>query len=88
MAARPLAARGVSACILRSTPKIKWDKDRGAELGRETDGFPWFWGWDEATMDFAGGDLFDGNRWNNLHYSNTVKQSARERASARFRGKP
>ena len=41
--------------------------------------FPWFWGWDERTQDFPGGKAFDGNRWNNLHYSNAIKQTARDR---------
>ena len=31
MIARTLNARGANACILRATPKIKWDKDRGKE---------------------------------------------------------
>ena len=40
--------------------------------------FPWFWGWDQQTIDFPGGDEFDGNRWNDLHYTNAAKQAARE----------
>ena len=35
MTAKVLNGRGKSTCILRSTPKIKWDKDRGGERGRE-----------------------------------------------------
>ena len=69
MTARTLNARGANACILRATPKIKWDKDRGKEPTRDKADYPWFWGWDEATADFAGGAEFDGNRWNDLHYS-------------------
>ena len=42
--------------------------------------FPWFWKWDGSTEDFAGGKEFDGNRWNELHYSRAFKQAARERA--------
>lgn len=78
MTAKPLGARARGACILRVTPKnLRWDKDRGKEPQRPQEDFPWFWGWDEATPDFAGGKSFDGNRWNDLHYSNAVKQAAR-----------
>lgn len=79
MTARPLGARAKSACILRSTPKINWKKDRGKEVTRDKGVYPWFWGWDEADRDFTGGASFDGNRWNDLHYSNSVKQAARAR---------
>jgi hypothetical protein len=81
MMAKPLGARGANACILRVTPKIKWEKDRGKEPQRPREDFPWFWGWDGTTVDFAGGKTFDGNRWNNLHYTNKFKQAARERHS-------
>lgn len=30
-------------------------------------------------INFAGGDKFDGNRWNDLHYTNAIRQAARER---------
>lgn len=80
MAAKPLNARGKNACILRVTPKLKWDKDRGKEPSREKAHFPWFWGWDGQTQDFHGDVAFDGNRWNDLHYSRAVKLAARERA--------
>ena len=80
MTARPLSARAKNACILRVAPKnIKWDKDRGKEPYRDKEDFPWFWGWDGETNDFAGGKAFDGNRWNDLHYSHTFKQAARKR---------
>jgi hypothetical protein len=61
---------------------------------RAKDEFPWFWGWDEndhtLATDFGAsnpgahpvGDSFDGNRWNDLHYS----RSAKEAAKARNRG--
>ena len=66
------------AGILRTKPNIKWEKDRGKEPVRVRAEFPWFWGWDEATQDFAGvGKEPDGNRWNGCHYSNGVKQAAR-----------
>ena len=80
MIAKTLNARGKNACILRVAPKIKWDKDRGKEPTREKADYPWFWSWDETTQDFAGGKEFDGNRWNDLHYTRDVKQAARERA--------
>lgn len=83
MTARPLGARAKNACILRATPKIKWDKDRGKEPSRDKDDYPWFWGWNpddpNLATDFAGGGAFDGNRWNNLHYTRAAKQAARER---------
>lgn len=83
MTARPLGAKAKGACILRTTPKIKWDKDRGKEPDRDKADYPWFWGWDEASADFAGAATFDGNRWNDLHYSRSVKQAARDRHAAK-----
>jgi N-6 DNA Methylase len=80
MTARPLDSRGKSACILRVRPKgIDWSKDRGKEPERSKDDWPWFWGWDEQADDFMGGPRFDGNRWNDLHYSRTAKEAARAR---------
>lgn len=83
------------AGILRAKPgTIKWAKDRGKEPMRSKDDFPWFWGWDETNhalaQDFGApipgappaGDSFDGNRWNNLHYTRAAKEAAR----ARYRG--
>lgn len=87
MAARPLSARGASACILRAAPAISWDKDRGKEPNQEREDYPWFWSWDETTENFAGGRVFDGNRWTNLHYSNAMKQAARDRSLAANRRK-
>ncbi len=66
------------AGILRWKPNIKWPKDRGKEPERPKDEYPWFWSWDETTEDFMGRKLFDGNRWNDCHYSNAVKQHTRE----------
>jgi hypothetical protein len=78
--ARPLNARGKNACILRATPKsLHWEKDRGKEPERTKADFPWFWTWDEATADFKGGSAFNGNRWNDCHYSTATKQAARDR---------
>ena len=87
MTARTLNARGANACILRTTPKIKWDKDRGKEPNRNKGDYPWFWSWDEAAQDFVGGKGFDGYRWNDLHYTRAVKQAARDRHAAKAGGK-
>jgi len=80
------------AGILRAKPgTIKWAKDRGKEPMRSKDDFPWFWGWEENTpamaTDFgapisgapSAGGSFDGNRWNDLHYSRAAKEAARAR---------
>lgn len=91
MTARPLSTRAKNACILRATPKIKWEKDRGKEPRREKDDYPWFWGWTpddpKLAVDFVGGREFDGNRWNDLHYSRAFKQAARDRHAAKTGGK-
>jgi hypothetical protein len=76
------------AGVLRWKPNINWKKDRGQEprsLRPKVD-FPWFWGCDperraEHRTDFFGGQQFDGNRWNDLHYSIRVKQAAQERVA-------
>ena len=80
------------AGILRAKPgTIKWGKDRGKEPILSKDDFPWFWGWDETNhalaQDFGApiagapppGDSFDGNRWNDLHYTLAAKEAARAR---------
>jgi len=78
--AKPLDARAKGASILRTAPKIKWEKDRGKEPQRPREDFPWFWGWDESTENFEGAKAFDGNRWNDLHYSRSFKEAARARS--------
>lgn len=80
MAAKVLNGRGKSACILRFTPKIKWEKDRGKEPHRSKEDFPWFWSCDGTALDFTGARDFDGNRWNDLHYARKHKQEARNRS--------
>jgi hypothetical protein len=78
------------AGILRAKPgTIKWAKDRGKEPMRSKAEFPWFWGWDETNPTLAtdfgapipgappAGDSFDGNRWNDLHYTLAAKEAAR-----------
>ena len=74
------------AGILRWKPNIQWSKDRGKEPQslRPKEDFPWFWscpgdGSLEERTDFPGGDTFDGNRWNDLHYTSATKGAARER---------
>lgn len=80
------------AGILRAKPgTIKWAKDRGKEPMRSKEDFPWFWGWEEnnpaVATDFgapipgapSAGDSFDGNRWNDLHYTRAAKEAARAR---------
>jgi hypothetical protein len=80
------------AGILRAKPgTIKWSKDRGKEPMCAKEDFPWFWGWDEndhtLATDFGApipgappaGDSFDGNRWNDLHYTRAAKEAARAR---------
>jgi len=83
--ARPFLAFDIpggkkGAGIFRWKPNIKWGKDRGKEPEslRPKDQYPWFWTWDEQTQDFFGNDKFDGNRWNDLHYTCEAKQAARE----------
>ena len=74
------------AGILRWKPNITWKKDRGKEpesLRPKVD-FPWFWncngnGNETDRTNFTGGRQFDGNRWNDLHYSNALKMAASER---------
>ena len=82
------------AGILRAKPStIRWSKDKGKEPMRSKEEFPWFWGWDENSpaiaTDFGApvpgapraGDSFDGNRWNDLHYTRAAKEAARSRHS-------
>ena len=66
------------AGVLRWKPSIKWDKDRGKEPERPKSDFPWFWNWDEKSVDFRGGAEFDGNRWNGCHFTVAAKRRARE----------
>ena len=58
--------------------------DEDIEL-RLREHYPWFWGCPgDGTLaertDFPGGPDFDGNRWNDLHYTNVVKRAALLRA--------
>lgn len=67
------------AGILRHKPNVKWTKDRGKEPLRLPEDYPWFWGWDEKTVDFKATQTHDGNRWNDCHYTIATKQAARLR---------
>ena len=75
-----LANGRTGAGILRWKPNIKWGKDRGTEPQRPKNEYPWFWGWDENTVDFKGGPEFKGERFNACHYTLQAKQHAREAA--------
>jgi hypothetical protein len=37
-------------------------------------------------VDFAGGETFDGNRWNDCHYTNKTKQAAHDAPKETKRG--
>ncbi|MCY4508058.1 MAG: N-6 DNA methylase, partial [Acidobacteria bacterium] len=59
------------------------ERNQDREL-RPREGYPWFWGCSRDASaaertDFLGGPDFDGNRWNNLHYTNAAKRAARSR---------
>ncbi len=67
------------AGVLRWKPNINWRKDRGKEPHREREEYPWFWGWDGVSQDWAGGTTFDGKRHNDLHYGVMAKQGVQDR---------
>ena len=54
----------MEAGILRKNPNIKWTKDRGKEPDRAKVDYPWF---------------CDGDQINDVHLTNSEKQSARDR---------
>ena len=75
------------AGILRWKPNVKWGKDRGKEPEepRPRGEFPWFWscpgrGSVAVRTDFEAEKRarFDGQRWNDLHYTRAAKAAARE----------
>lgn len=65
------------AGVLRTKPRIKWEKDRGKEPKRPFSEYPWFWDWD-GSVDFAGGLAFIGDRFNGCHYTIALKRQARQ----------
>jgi hypothetical protein len=69
-------------------PTVRWGKDRGKEPEepRPREEFPWFHGCPggesaEVRTDFVAKEdaRFDGNRWNDLHYTQSAKEAARQR---------
>ena len=91
--------RGKEALKPRKRWKPPWlDDDHEADVDEERelrprDDYPWFWGCRGGgtlaeRTNFLGGTDFDGNRWNDLHYANAVKRTARSRTEleARDRG--
>ena len=77
----------------RSRPSWLQDEDEFTDLNedrelRPREDYPWFWtcpgdGPRAERTNFPGGSRFDGNRWNNLHYTNAMKTAARERKRER-----
>ena len=73
-------------------PWAEDDDDRDAEVDedrelRPREDYPWFWscpgdGSMAERADFRGGSDFDGNRWNDLHYTNDARRTARARRMA------
>ena len=63
--------------------RAKHKEDPPRRVRPKTD-FPWFWscpgnGTTDERTDFLGGPTFDGNRWNDLHYTLSAKRAAQER---------
>ncbi len=89
MRARLRSGGGLAgAGILRAKPNVPWGKDRGKEPRepRDRQDFPWFWscpgaGTAEQRTDYRAepNAKFDGNRWNDLHYTLAAKHAARGR---------
>ena len=78
------------AGILRAKPNVKWGKDRGREPQslRPKEDFSWFYSYPGQGGEADGTDYaappeaeFDGNRWNDLHYTRAAKDQARRRAA-------
>ena len=77
----------------RSKPSWLQDEDEFTDLTedrelRPREDYPWFWtcpgdGPRAERTNFPGGSRFDGNRWNDLHYTNAMKSAARERPRER-----
>lgn len=83
--ARPLGARAKNACVLSAAPNVDWNKDRDKGPRRDNADCPWFWSRNANNpahaVDFRGGAAFDGNRWNDLHYTRAFKEAARTQAA-------
>ena len=76
MLAADVAKKG--AGVLRAKPNIKWEKDRGNEPQRDKAEFPWFWHEEPPPKDCLGGQVFIGNRWNDVHFTLARKKAAKE----------
>ena len=87
--------RGKEALKPRKRWRPPWldeDNDQDADVDEDQElrprqHYPWFWGCPGDGLraertDFAGGPDFDGNRWNDLHYTNAVKNSALSRTES------
>ena len=59
-------------------------KDSPQSLRPKAD-FPWFWSCEDNATDFAGGKAFDGNRWNDLHYTREAKEAAQANATPQLK---
>lgn len=67
--------------------RIKWTKDKGKEREqlKPRDQFPWFWSCNpeipQHRTDYVASKaaVFDGARWNELHYTRRLKEDARKR---------
>ena len=78
------------AGLLRSKFSVKWTKDRGKEPEalRPRDQFPWFWSCNPENplhqKDYVAPKtaVFDGVRWNDLHYTRSAKEAARRQREA------
>ena len=58
--------------------ELSWEQDRSKEPARPRAEYPWFWGWDEKTQEFAGvGKELDSNRRNDCHFSNAFKHKSK-----------
>jgi len=64
------------AGLFRSVPLKLKDKDRGTEPQRPKSDFPWFWCEETPGTDPAGGKLFVGSRWNEVHLTLAYKKMA------------
>ena len=86
--------RGKEALKAGKRWKPPWSQDddhRGTDVEEDRElrprgEYPWFWSCPGAGLlaertDFLGGPEFDGNRWNDLHYTNAVKRTARSRST-------
>ena len=83
--------RGREALKARRRRRPPWLEDDVYEADanddrelRPREDYPWFWGCpgdgtEAERTDFLGSPGFDGNRWNDLHYTNPVKRAARSR---------